>query len=262
MKKALLPLFLSIISLTAFAQEDATIREIHRVIDNRFTRIIRLVKEDRVDVLSKLIVYPIKRSNPLPDITNAKEFTTYYPIIFDEAYKRKLKRYSTSVIMEHNGLYGLIGNSFHGDIWMDDEGKIRSLNIESKQEVILRNQLTKKIQQQAYPSVNSWKRNIIVGKSDKLLVRVDLMANDSIRYVSWSKGKSISEKPDLVLLNGKQESQGTMGGCTWIFKNGDWTYIVDDVEMCADDSPKDCGLFLRLQSKGVDKTLIRLKEIK
>jgi hypothetical protein len=50
-----------------------------------------------------------------------------------------------------------------------------------------------------------------------------------------------------------------MGGWTWTFANGDWTYLVDQADMC--DEPKDCGLFLKLFFKDELKTKIKLKQL-
>jgi len=210
--------------------------------------------------LARLVKYPLKRQNPLPDIHNAKAFVADFNILFDTAFKEKLKLYNDTDIFEHNGAYGLVGGVFSGDIWLNDNGLISSLNYSSKHEQALRDELTKKIQGRIYPGVSSWTENILVAKSNNLLIRID-ETKKGIRYVVWSKRRPTSAKPDLVLYNGVQEAQGTMGGWTWTFKNGDWTYIIDDVEMC-EEPYKDCGLFLRLRYKNVQKSSVRLTETK
>jgi hypothetical protein len=119
--------------------------------------------------------------------------------------------------------------------------------------------LIEKIKREIHPSVNTWNENVLVAKSEKLLIRVDRI-DGGLRYVCWSKGKTIKDIPDIILYNGVEEEQSTMGGWTWTFKNGGWTYIVDDAEMC--DEPKNCGLFLELLFNGQTKSTIKLKEIK
>jgi len=229
-------------------------------IANRFKKIIKLIEADKENELAKMVKYPLKRQNPLPDIADSKAFIADYPILFDDAFKQKLKRYNDTDIFEHDGAYGLVNGPFNGDIWLNEDGAIGAINYSSKWEQELRAALVKKIQGQMYPAVNSWIENIVVGKSDNLLIRIDDTGKGA-RYVSWSKGRPTSEKPDLILYNGIQQARGTMGGWTWTFKNGDWTYIVDDVEMC-EDPGRDCGLFLRLLFKGAVKSTVRLKEIK
>ncbi|OKS87652.1 hypothetical protein [Mucilaginibacter polytrichastri] len=224
-----------------------------------YKHIVKLIEEKKADELSKLISYPLKRQNPLPDITNAKAFIAYYNILFDDAFRKKLRSYNDSVIFNHNAQYGLVGGIFNGDMWIGDDGKIVSINYSSKQELKLKDQLTKQIQNKMHPSVNSWKENIWVAKSKNLLIRID-ETNKGFRYVSWSHGHSISDKPDLILYHGKEEAQGTMGGWTYTFKSGDWTYEFDDVEMCETDDK--CGLFLRMYYKDDVKSAIRLTAIK
>lgn len=233
--------------------------DVPKAIIKRYRLIISLIKENKVNELASLINYPLIRQNPLKDIANEKEFIAYYPILIDNAFKRELTLYADSDIFEHHGQYGLVGGPFSGDIWLYEDGNIAAINYSSYHEKKLQDQLTKKIQSEIYPGVNSWKTNILVCKSKNLLIRID-ETNKGLRYICWSNGHPISSKPDLVLYNGIEEAQGTMGGWTWTFKNGDWTYIIDDVEIC--ETEDKCGFFLRLIFKDSDKKAVRLKEIK
>jgi hypothetical protein len=233
--------------------------EVPKTIVKRYRLIISFIKENKVKELANLVSYPLKRQNPIKDIANAKEFFSYYASLIDNDFKRKLTLYADSDIFEHNFQYGLVGGPFNGDIWLNEDGKITAINYSSHNEKKLLKLLTKKIQSQIYPTVNSWDKNILVCKSKNLLIRID-ETTKGLRYISWRKGHPISSKPDLVLYHGVEEAQGTMGGWTWTFKNGDWTYIIDDVEMCETDDK--CGLFLRLVFKDSDKGSIRLTEIK
>jgi hypothetical protein len=104
---------------------------------------------------------------------------------------------------------------------------------------------------------------ILVGRSDGLLIRIDWVNNaKGYRYVAWSKGHAISQKPDVVIFHGDTQNHGNMGGWAWTFTNGDLTYVVDDIETCAGDSQQDCGLFLHTLFKGTEKSVIRLQETK
>ncbi len=226
---------------------------------SRYKQIVNLVKQNNAGELAALIEYPLKRENPLPDIKNPKEFMERYAIIFDEAFRKKLAQYSDTCVFEHHGAYGLTGGTFAGDIWLNEEGKITAINYRSAEESRLKDAVTATIKSRVHPSVSDWKENVRVGKSDNLTIRVDRTAK-GLRYVSWSKGHSMAEKPDLIIFNGVEEVQGTMGGWTWTFKNGNWTYVVDDVELS--DSEENCGLFLRLYFNNAEKSSIRLREIK
>ena len=233
--------------------------EIPASIFTRYKLIVKIVKENNAGKLSALVAYPLRRENPLPDIKNPKEFKARYSIIFDEAFRKKLEKYSDNCVFEHNYTYGLVGDAFAGDIWLNEQGKIAAINYRSAEESWLKDSLTAKIKSQVHPSIREWSENVRVGKSNTLTIRVD-ETEKGLRYVSWSKGQSMAEKPDLILFNGVEEAQGTMGGWSWTFKNKDWTYVVDDVELCETDDH--CGLFLRLYCNDAEKNTIRLREIR
>ena len=230
-----------------------------------FKRIIRLIENDSITKLAKLIKFPIIRENPLPDISS-DSFMKYYPILFDSAFKQKLRFFNDSDIFDRGGEYGLVGDGaltngdrFDGDIWLNEKGNIIRINYSSPKEQELSKQITQKIQSEIYPSVKDWASNIEVLQSSNYLIRIDRTAN-GIRYVSWGKGKKISDKPDLVLYNGIEEPQGTGGGWIWTFKNGEWEYIIEDNQMC--ENEKDCGFFLVLKNSGEEKHRTKCEEIK
>jgi hypothetical protein len=250
---------IGLISVLFFWYASCFANEIPASIFTRYKLIVKIVKENNPGKLAALVEYPLQRQNPLPDIKNPKEFKARYAIIFDEAFRKKLEKYSDNCVFEHDYAYGLAGDAFAGDIWLNEQGKIAAINYLSAEESRLKDALTAKIKSQVHPSVREWKENVRVGKSNTLTIRVD-RTEKGLRYVSWSKGHAMAEKPDLILFGGVEEAQGTMGGWTWTFKNKDWTYVVDDVELCETDDH--CGLFLRLYFNDAEKNTIRLTEIK
>lgn len=232
----------------------------------RYRQIVKLIEAGNAKELSKLIAYPMSRQNPLPDIANAAEFVSYYKVLFDKAFKDLLKQYDDNVIVESNGSYGLTGEGlngiiFHGEIWINDNGKIVAINYSSDEEQQLKQALKEKIKKEMHPEVKDWKENMLVARSEKILIRID-DTEKGLRYSCWSKGKKMIDKPDIVLYNGIEDFHGSMGGWSWTFKSGDWTYVVDNVQICGDDKASDCGLFLRLLLKDQDHSVIRLKETK
>jgi hypothetical protein len=56
----------------------------------------------------------------------------------------------------------------------------------------------------------------------KFHVRIDETGDETYRYASWSKGKTVSDKPDLVIENGKATESG------YVFKSGEYSYICHD----------------------------------
>ncbi|XZF15178.1 hypothetical protein ACTHGU_03505 [Chitinophagaceae bacterium MMS25-I14] len=247
-------ILLSFVPCSSFAQD-----QVPTNIVKSYHHIIALIHTDKAAELSKLVAYPLNRSNPIPAIRSAKEFIAQYPSIFDDAFKTKLAQFNDSDIFEHHDSYGLVGGPFNGDIWMNDKGRIETINYISAAEAQLQKTLETKEKQNIHTSVGDFESNILVCRSEKLTIRLDNTAKNGIRYACWSKGNSMSAQPDIILYNGVEEAQGTQGGWTWTFKKGDWTYVVNDAEMC--DDPKNCGYFLELYQKGVLKSSVKLKKV-
>lgn len=216
-------------------------------------KILNLIAQNKPAELAKLVNYPLSRPNPIPDIKNQAEFIAYYPNLFDAKFKKMIVPIKQDHLMERNGIYGFVGDPFAGEIWFDDRG-IVSINYSSDKEQSLQKTLDKMVKATIHPSVNQWESNVFVAKSKNLLVRVDEMPNGDLRYSSWSKGKPINQKPDLVLYNGTKEILGSMGNITWTFSNENWLYIFNNYLEC--ESCKKNEVELILQESGIQKSRI------
>ena len=108
--------------------------------------------------------------------------------------------------------------------------------------------------------VANWKMNELVCETDRFTIRIDEMADSSLRYVSWSKSKTFKDKPDLVINNGSYQFQGTRGGMIYTFINNDWTYELDRVTMAESDDQY--GLFLTIYQNGQQKSKYKCRETK
>ena len=89
--------------------------------------------------------------------------------------------------------------------------------------------------------------------SEKHRVIVDLGANGNERYRSWNKERSLIDKPDLELLDGKSDMQGS-GPCVyqvWTFSNGTSKYVLEEIGGCDPDAPP--GALGRLEVSNSDK---------
>lgn len=219
-------------------------------------KILNLINQNKAAELAELVNYPLQRPNPIPDIKNAKEFVAYYPNLFDAKFKKLIPKFSQKEVFVRNGLFGMVGNVFHGEIWFDETG-IVSINYFSDKEMALEKSLSKMIKAVIHPSVNQWESNVFVASSKNLLVRVDNLANGDIRYASWSKGKPISQKPDLVILKGEEVHEGTMGSTFWTFTNNNWKYTILNQEAC--ENCDQSSYELVLQENGVEKSRVVLK---
>lgn len=224
----------------------------------QINKIVELIKNDNILQLSEMVEYPIKRPNPIPNINSKEEFILYYPILFDDFFKQALieTKFNNENVVDNSRGLGLL----YGDLWLNENGKIITVNYTSSAEVSLQKTLIDETKSVMHKSVSKWKENIIVCETDKYLIRVDILDDDSYRYASWNKPKKISDVPDMVLFHGEQEFQGTMGGVTYTFKNKDLSYVIDDVRMC--EYKRNCGLFLRISKDDVVKSEDECKWLK
>lgn len=251
--KALLLLLIFFLCLNLYAQSDPRRDPVLR---ERITKTINLIIKKDANALSKHIEYPIDRQYPFFDIKSDRDLIARFDELFDSVFLRKLKLcYNDSVIFEHNGDYGLVGGEFAGDLWFDYDGNIIGINEESERAETRRKKLEDSIRLQTHSSIRNWSSNQIVASSNKYLIRIDYVG-DSLRYASWNKGKTQSDKPDLIIMGGKWEQQGTMGGWTWTFVNNGWEYVVDQSNM--GESEDYIGLFLYINKNGKEKYKTRL----
>ena len=210
--------------------------------EQQLESLIKLIEDDRVVELADRMALPISRPNPIPDITSKQAFILYYPVLFDSTFKDKL---STTVFDHSNTIDHYTGlGLLNGRIWLNENGNVKSINHSSKKEKELREQLHKEAESAIHESVEDWKRNILVAKSEKHLIRIDLLENNELRFISWDAAHNIRDKPGLILSNGTKEFRGTMGGLTYTFTNDDKTYRVDQVDMAS--SEDEIGLFLKV----------------
>ena len=217
-----------------------------------------LIRNNYVQQLAELIEYPLERQNPIPDIQSKEEFILHYPVLFDSDFKLKLTtvKFNTNNTIDRSNGFGLL----NGEIWLNSNGKIIAINQHSAAELELIKDLTYEISTLVHPSVHQWKKNILVCETDKFLIRIDMLEDDSLRYVSWSNNKGIKEKPDLVLLNGKREFHGTSGGETYSFTNSGWRYELDKDVLT--EKGEEAGHFLKI-FKGEDEIVCyRCEEVK
>ncbi|PZW37577.1 hypothetical protein LX95_02886 [Mesonia algae] len=103
------------------------------------------------------------------------------------------------------------------------------------------------------------KNNIIHCENKKFTIKVDNLKNGDIRYISWNKPKTISDEPNLILYDGKVERQGTGGGYHYVFKSGEWSYIIENNLM--GETAESMGIFLKLLNNGKQKQYSKMTDL-
>lgn len=74
-----------------------------------------------------------------------------------------------------------------------------------------------------HPSIREFKRLELLFSTKDYRIRIDVMNGDTYRYTSWKKDASMSEYPDLIILNGRyNENDGN-----YYFENNGYTYCIE-----------------------------------
>jgi hypothetical protein len=84
-----------------------------------------------------------------------------------------------------------------------------------------------------YPSIRKFNHLVGIYETKGFKIRIDDLGNGYYRYVSWSKGKTMAEKPDLIIENGSRidDWRQTLNPYyEYIFENKEYTYIVHFAE--------------------------------
>lgn len=219
-------------------------------------RILDLINQNKATELAELVNYPLQRPSPIPDIQNEKEFVAYFPTLFDAKFKKIIPKFSQKEVMATNGMFGMVGEVFTGEIWYDESG-IYSVNYNSDREMALEKALNDKTKATIHPSLKDFESNIVMLKSKNLELRIDYTKDAKCRYASWSKGKPLSQEPDLVLFGNQEISDAHPPFPFYVFKNKNWKYIVTEEFEC-----EDCDILDRmliLEENGVEKSRILMR---
>ena len=187
---------------------------------------ILALKNNKREVVAKLIQYPLKRAIPLPDIKNAKEFLNNWDDYFDDSIIQKIINSKPEQI----GWRGI--NLANGSIWFN-EGKISTLNLTTKSydEKFLRVQKLESLK--LYKTARNYSKIEIECDTSHLHIRVQ-QNSGNLHYFAWKKGDSLSEKPQIEIGNGEYIFEGTGGNHSFVFHKGVYTYTLSVNILCED----------------------------
>jgi len=186
------------------------------------TNLIELFKNTNKIEIAKLIDYPLRRKYPIEAIKNKNEFLYRYNEIFDKELVESIIESNKLKDWEKVGSRGTMFKN--GTIWLNSNGKIISINYQSKIEKIIAEHIISLQKSILHKSISDFDKPVFVWKTKKFIIRVDDMGENNYRYASWSKDKSFSEKPDIILQSGKLIYDGSAGNYLILFKNGNYTY--------------------------------------
>ncbi|MEJ8757519.1 hypothetical protein WG947_10950 [Pontibacter sp. H259] len=186
-------------------------------------KLIDTFKTNNKAKIADLIDYPIKREYPLKDVKDKNDFIQRFDDIFD---KELLDRVSKSKIDDWS-IAGWEGGIMldHGIIWIDENGKIVSINHMSPREEQLLANAIQADKDQLPKSLQNFDKPVYLIFTKNYKIRIDEQSGDSYRYAAW-KIKNQKIEPEIILEKGVMEFQGTIGNHTITFNTSGYTYIV------------------------------------
>ncbi len=185
--------------------------------------LIYLFGNREIEEISNIVKYPLKREYPIPPITNREEFKKRFDQIFDQEIINIISQSKTEQ-WTSMGYRGIMLD--RGTLWLDLEGNIIALNYESDFEQQQLKSIIEQDKANLYPSLKDFKLPIYKIETKNYLLRIDQLDDNTYRYASWGKGKNESQKPNLILYNGKMEIQGSGGNHTFTFVSGRYKYMI------------------------------------
>lgn len=187
------------------------------------TDFIEIVNSNNSEELAKIISYPLSRARPLSDVENQLDFIERYHEIFDAKLISDIVNSDIESDWLSVGWRGIMLNN--GQLWLDVNGSLFAVNHSTYAERKKHIEKVKLEKVKLHPSVNDFIESRLNWEFQGWSIRVDYIGSNNFRYVSWSKGKTQSDKPDLVLYSSDLIYDGTGGNHRYVFKNGSYKYV-------------------------------------
>ena len=198
-------------------------------------KLIELFKKVDIEGISNKISFPLDRDYPIPSIRNKEEFIQRFHEVFDQKLIDKIAQSDISQWTEVGWRGVMLDN---GVVWMSFKpGFISAINYQTKREKNIQAELIRKDKEQLHATLRNFKSPVYKIQTEKFLIRIDELSENSYRYVSWKAGSDEAIQPDLVLKNGICEMQGSGGNHEFTFVNGIYTYKVRRNILGERDSP-------------------------
>lgn len=212
--KPILTLLLLLATSSAFAVEQRYETTVQSLID--------LFKSHDKEKIAERVAYPLGREAPIAAIDNKQEMLRRFDQVFDVELSRIIAE-STTDDWEQVGWRGIMLNN--GTVWMDTDGDIIGVNYQSAAEKALRQQLIAADKARLHESLRQYVNPVLEWRTPRFHIRIDDLGDGNYRYAAWSKNRSASEKPDIVLTGGRLQADGSGGNHSFTFTNGRYKYI-------------------------------------
>lgn len=202
---------------------------------NNVQRFIKTMESRDRTTIADLVAYPLHREVPLPRIDTPKQFLQYFDEVFDEQLLRAISRSRVTDDWAEVGWRGIMFNN--GLLWLDANGKISAINYQTEKGKRERARLIKAEKSHLHGSLQQFQEPVLEWKTRDYRIRIDRTSKTRYRYAAWPIHRRVSEKPDLLLDNGKLLFDGSGGNHHYDFKKGDYLYRCSVNIIGADDMP-------------------------
>jgi len=206
------------------------------------SKIVEAFKQNNRIAIVNMVSYPLLRQAPIAPINNQNELLKRYDEVFDRTLLNTIIRSNIHTDWDNIGWQGVILND--GIVALDPDGNITDINYLSSFEQALLNKLHSermvkrdpKGRRALHRSVTDYNKALVELTTERFHIRIDEVGQGQLRYASWPVTKHLSEKPDLVLINGKM-LRGSGRNQRFVFNNGTYRYQLNINSMGADALP-------------------------
>jgi len=213
---------------------------------------IKTIKSQDKKGLALKTLYPLKRQYPIPAIENEQDLINRYDTLFDDKLVKTIVNSDPATDWQEVGWRGIMLSN--GIIWLDYDGKLRSINNQTTAELKLRNNLVKADKDRLNPALKSFIRPILILETSKFLIRIDDLGSGNYRYASWPLKGSMKDKPALILTKGQVIPDGSGGNHTYVFKNEHLTYECAIINVSESSNSPDALLIISKDGKEISNS--------
>lgn len=185
------------------------------------------VKTDNPKIIADYVEYPYTMRNPLPDIENKEDFINNYEMLFDSELKQAI---SDSKIedWEEVGWRGIM--LYSGMLWLSEDGRLKATNYYTDKAREYVAKWYENDKNTIYEPLRKYDENIGIFKTDTKLVRIDRINTDEYynsqyRLALWTKDGKMSDKPEILISDGKVAYLGSANNTEYHFKSGNSEYV-------------------------------------
>ncbi len=187
-----------------------------------------LIATNNPHIISKYVKYPFNIGDNCPDIQNKEEFVQNFDIIFDSLLTTQIMA-SDINLWNFNEKQNVI---FYDSpyVQLSTDGYLMDIEYTAK-----RTQNNKKCvleeKSKIYPSLKKYQKNLYTLKTYDHIYRIDLtnkgLSATTYRLAIWKKEQKMSEKPLIIINNGKLKLYGSANNEKYIFEDKEISYIVE-----------------------------------